>query len=400
MVSVSLFLVSSLLLQGCDLVGMKSWFKEAEKPKPKRNSTMDLDATATCNDGKFSCTGNNTKWCDKQEKRCMGEGSLHDLGTSCTPKCTWQCATPKCDQVCAPKCNQPICTTRCKGINTASCQMQCGKPDCKVVCPKQCAGKHCAKCKTECGKPKCELKCGKDQQPCRNLCAQPQCKWECNSPKEQACPKPQCNMKCEKPRKCMDNSYMVEKLPPLMPGETEVNKDHAKAAGAPAPAPAPVAMSPASASLVQISSAVRAKASMRVNLTTMGADRSLQLRQMDMEIEAADRSDIKFAAMEDPTSTSWTRTMREHHGHVTESESSCNHGSFHCDGDMHWCKQQRKKVDCRLPAKDTMIEDQQAETGAIQALQDVDRSLFLQQRKAIMLHKRSFLAAAIGHLGA
>jgi len=60
----------------------------------------------------------------------------------------------------------------------------------------------------------------------------------------------------------MDNSYMVEKLPPLAPGETEVNKDHAKAAGAPAPAPAPVAISPAAASLVQISSADRAKASM------------------------------------------------------------------------------------------------------------------------------------------
>jgi len=358
--SVGLFLVSSLLLQGCD------WFTEAENRKHKKTLKDDDVATATCDNGKFSCTGNFKKWCAEQEKRCTGEGSLHGSG-SCTPKCTWQCATPKCDQVCAPKCNQPICTTRCKGINTNSCKMQCGKPDCKVVCPKQfCAGKHCAKCKTECGKPKCELKCGKDEQPCRNLCAQPHCKWECNGPKEQDCPKPQCSMKCEKPRKCMDNTYMVEKLPPLMPGETEVNKDHATEYNAPA-------------SLAQISSALHAKASMRVNLTTMGADRSLQQSQMDLEM----------AAMEDPTSTSWTRTIREHDGRAIESESSCNHGSFQCKGDMHWCKQQRKKVVCRSLAEDPMVEDQQAEEAAVKALQDVDRSLFLQQRSTLLGHLRA-----------
>lgn len=157
---------------------------------------------------------------------------------------------------------------------------------------------------------------------------------------------------------------MVEKLPPLMPGETEVNKDHATEYNATMPA------------LVQISSAIRAKGSMRVNLTTMSADRSLQQRQMDLEM----------AATEDPTSTSWTRTIIDHHGHMTESESSCNHGSFHCDGDGHWCRQQRKKVVCRLPAKDRMSEDQQAEDVAMQALQGVDRSLFLQQRSAVLGH--------------
>merc|ERR1719395_436678 len=100
--------------------------------------------------------------------------------------------------------------------------------------------------------PVCKMQCSKpDEQPCHHVCAQPRCKWECKEPKD--CPKPTCHMKCEKPRNCMDNTHIVQQLPPLEPGETEGAAFHINKpppiGGAPAPAAA--ASPAASANLFQ-----------------------------------------------------------------------------------------------------------------------------------------------------
>jgi len=341
---VALVLFSSLLLQGCDF-GSKA---EKEVKIKEKQTEVDEFGAAQCLNKTFSCSGNWRSWCAQQKKRC--EGVAPDPAPAdCTPKCTWECGTAKCDQVCAPKCDKAICTTRCKGFNTQSCSMKCGKPSCKVVCPKHfCPGQQCAACKTECGPPQCQMQCEKqDEQPCRNVCAQPRCKWECKAPTE--CPKPKCAMKCQKPRGCMDNTHMVQQLPPLLPGETEVTSFHTVPSQSPAPAPpAPLAAAspaPAEASLLGIESTAHTKAStsmLLVNIATMQEDRSLQKRQVDLQL----------APMDVTTSFTWTKSIHKHNGQVTENDAACKKDGFQCKGDKTWCQEQEAIMNCETPESD------------------------------------------------
>lgn len=251
---------------------------------------------------------------------------------SCEPQCTWKCQTQKCDQACAPQCDEPVCTTRCKGFNTESCKMQCGQPSCVVVCPKFfCPGQHCPKCKTKCGEPTCNMVCGKDEQPCRHVCAEPKCKWQCSKPTD--CPKPKCKMDCEKPKGCIDSSEMVKQLPPLQPGEME-------ATTAPA-TPAGIATAP-TAALVGVASTIHGQAStLRVNITAMRTDHTLDMRQVELPLATGH----VMQAMQ--VGSTWTSKIRQRSfsdGQVTKSEASCNNGSFKCQGDAAWCAEQGRMM--------------------------------------------------------
>jgi len=312
------FLVSSVLLQGCDF-GESAEEDLPAPPRAVKKIEKDIEeelpaprkSAAQCNGGHFSCDGGWKEWCGRMKKQCKPK--------DCAPMCAWTCDSPQCNQECGPVCNQPVCSTRCKGFNTDSCKMKCGKPMCKVVCPKHfCPSEDCAACKTECGKPACKMECGVDEQPCRHVCAQPVCKWECKNP--QLCPKPKCAMKCKKAPDCMQKLHMFSKVPPLEPGETEIVTLESSG---PAPAPAPASFLANKAS------------TLRVNFTSMGEDHSLHTGQVDLAL-------VQMDSMVE--ATTWTREVSEHFGHVVENEAYCTDGKFRCQGDAAWCMEQEKIV--------------------------------------------------------
>jgi len=148
-------------------------------------------------------------------------------------------------------------------------------------------------------------------------------------------------MECEQPRHCMDNTDMVKELPPLQPGETEVTTAQALPAGA-APAAATLDLSapgPApAATLVGIASTVYDKsAKVRVNFATMGMDRSVSERQVELPL-ATEALQV---------GSTWTRKVRKHsqqNGQVTQSDASCEDGRFQCQGDASWCAEQKKTI--------------------------------------------------------
>jgi hypothetical protein len=128
---------------------------------------------------------------------------------------------------------------------------------------------------------------------------------------------------------------MVTQLPPLEPGETEVTTFQTLAAG-PGPAPSPAA------ALVSTKTEVHrgvSKSTMRVNITTMGKDRSLQRGQMELELASMD--DMQA------TTVSWTRSVTTMNGKVNEQETSCEDGKFQCNGDAAWCNEQ-KEIVCQV----------------------------------------------------
>jgi len=127
----------------------------------------------------------------------------------------------------------------------------------------------------------------------------------------------------------MDSTRMVQKLPPLEEGETEVLGFHTAADGG-APSAAPAA-SPAAASLAQVNGTA---STIRVEITTMGRDRSLKQAQVEVELAPPTVRALP----------SWTRRVRKQGGKVTESEASCENGKFQCQGDQAWCSEQREAV--------------------------------------------------------
>lgn len=354
-VFVGSMLVASMVLQGC----ISSGGGEEKKKLEEEEEALE-EGNAQCMGGNFSCDGPWRSWCAEQEKKCSGSDGI--LST-CTPQCTYSCEKKKCDQVCEPKCGQALCSTRCKGFDTHSCKMKCGQPNCKIVCPKHfCPGKECAKCKTECGSPQCKMECSKpDKQPCHHVCAEPSCKWECKEPKD--CGQPKCSMKCEKPRGCMDNTRMVQKLPALEPGETEVLGFHTSPGGG-APSPA-AAASPAAASLAQVNGTA---STIRVEITTMGGDRSLKQAQVEVELAPPTVRALP----------SWSRTIRKQGGKVTESEASCENGNFQCQGDKAWCAGQRETV-CSEAAEVAEATESQASEDVVQVAEAADGALQSQE---------------------
>jgi len=197
---------------------------------------------------------------------------------------------------------------------------------------------------------------------------------------------------------------MVTQLPPLEKGETEVvafHSDKHPAAGAPSPAGA---AAPAPATLLQ---SIHDKSStMRVDITTMGKDLSLQRGQVDLPVAPMD---VMATAL-----PSWTRTVKKQGGHVTESEASCDGGNFKCQGDKAWCEEQKDIVcadaaDAAQPqdeegaAEDSLqatepvqmvapedAQDADAEKVGDEALQDVQvSSAFVQQRSGKQAHLRA-----------
>jgi len=281
------------------------------------------NATATCSEGKGSCSENADKnWCAEQLKKCMVPPE-----DSCTPKCTWTCGKRECDQVCAPKCNPAVCSTRCKGFNTDTCKMKCQQPQCQVICPKNgCPKGNCAACRTECGKPVCQMECLKEEQPCHQVCAQPLCTWECSKP--QVCPLPDCKLTCEKPS-CNKQTPIVQALPPLEPGETEVTSSLTMAANA-----------SNQSSLLRLRSSVRMHTNtVRVNITSMGQDKSLHTKEVSLQVAAKDED------ME--AQSNWVVMAKTRDGKTSSLSASCSHGAFKCDGDGSWCALQRTRLFCQ-----------------------------------------------------
>jgi len=298
-------------------------FAAESAPAPAPAGSAAENATATCSEGKGSCSDNvNKSWCAEQLKKCMPVQE-----DTCTPKCSWTCGKRECDQVCAPKCNPAVCSTRCKGFNTDSCQMKCQQPQCQVICPKHgCPKGDCAACRTECGKPVCQMECKKEEQDCHQVCAQPLCKWECSKP--QVCPEPDCKLTCETPS-CNKQMPIVQALPPLEPGETEVSTSLTMRANA-----------SNQSSLLRLRSSVRMNSNtVRVNITSMGQDKSLHTREVSLRVEAPDES------ME--AQSNWVVTGRTRDGKPSSVKASCSHGAFKCDGDSSWCALQRKRLSCQ-----------------------------------------------------
>merc|ERR1719440_2335864 len=151
-------------------------------------------------------------------------------------------------------------------------------------------------------------------------------------------------MKCDKPKECMDDMVAGE-LPALEPGETEVLGYHlpadqaARFPGGPAPGPAAV---------VQVNAT--AASTIRVEIKTMGQDRSL--KQSQVEVALAPFVDTARAL------TSWTRTVRKQGGKIRESEASCENGLFQCKGDQAWCSKQQEAV-CSQAAEVATAESQE-----------------------------------------
>jgi len=146
-------------------------------------------------------------------------------------------------------------------------------------------------------------------------------------------------MTCEKPRDCSDNSRIVQALPPLEAGESEVATTMAAPAFAGAPSPAAASPAAASSLLSSASSIVHGAAStVRVNITTMKEDRTLHSRVVDLAVASEDAQPAAFM--------SWTRVLTSVDGKFTESEASCVSGHFRCDGDAAWCSQQRTSSTC------------------------------------------------------
>lgn len=170
-------------------------------------------------------------------------------------------------------------------------------------------------------------------------------------------------MKCEKPRDCLENTRMVQQLPALEPGESEVTFGAASQDTGAAPSPAAAVPAPMPKSLLQsFTSAMEGQAStMRVEITTMGQDHSVKKGEVDLPV-------APMQAVETVPVT-WTRTAKKHHGMVTESEASCNFGNFQCRGDAAWCTQQRQ---------DTVCEGSQTAVAA-QALQSAEAAEYALQ---------------------
>jgi len=324
------------------------------------------EGAASCKDGTFSCQSKDKQWCAEAMKKC-GAAKQSLSAADCTPKCSWSCEKKECDQVCAPKCNQAVCSTRCKGFNIDSCQMKCGQPNCKVVCPTHnCPKGNCAACTTECGKPVCQMQCKKDEQPCRHMCAQPVCSWQCKKP--DVCPKPSCSLKCEKPSSCTDNTRIVQQLPPLAPGETEVMA-HMAATIAAGPAPAPAAAS----FLSGTAAAAKVKAStMRVDITTMNSNFSIKKSQIDLSIVPLEPVSRALS--------SWTKTIRHTKGVRTESEAWCKSGEFQCSGDSAWCEQQQSVLTCAISKEMAAVEETKAEAATME-----EAELVLESREPMEL---------------
>jgi hypothetical protein len=171
----------------------------------------------------------------------------------------------------------------------------------------------------------------------------------------------------------MDDTRMVSQLPPLEPGETEVAAFASSAAG---PSPAP-------ASLLSAKSEVHNRVStLRVNVTTMGKDHSLQRGQVELQLASMDA--------EVATAVTWTKTIRRFQGQVKEHEASCRDGTFRCDGDAVWCVEQKKIVCQEIPMEDAaQLALQPAESLTIAGHAKIDHQndlAFMQRRSHLQGH--------------
>jgi hypothetical protein len=150
----------------------------------------------------------------------------------------------------------------------------------------------------------------------------------------------------------MDDTRMVSQLPPLEPGETEVAA-FASQAGGPSPAPAP-------ASLLSAKSEIHSRVStLRVNVTTMEKNHSVQRGQVDLKLALLD---AKAA-----TGDTWTKSIRRYDGQLREHSASCQDGKFQCSGDAAWCMDQKKIV-----CQEVVMDEQDEEEAAKIALQPTE----------------------------
>lgn len=160
---------------------------------------------------------------------------------------------------------------------------------------------------------------------------------------------------------------MVQKLPPLEEGETEVLGFHTSADGG-APSAAPAA-SPAAASLAQVNDTA---STIRVEITTMGRDRSMKQAQVEVELAPPTVRALP----------SWTRRVRKQGGKVTESEASCENGKFQCQGDEAWCSEKREAV-CSQAAAVAAAESQVTEDAG-QVAEATDDALQSQESVEVL----------------
>lgn len=143
---------------------------------------------------------------------------------------------------------------------------------------------------------------------------------------------------------------MVSQLPPLEPGETEVAAFASQAAGP----------SPALASLLSAKSEVHTRVStLRVNVTTMGTNHSLQRGQVELKLALMDAG----AAI----ANTWTKAIRRYDGQLREHSASCQNGQFQCSGDAAWCMDQKKIV-----CQEVVLNEQDEEEAAQIALQPTE----------------------------
>jgi len=119
---------------------------------------------------------------------------------------------------------------------------------------------------------------------------------------------------------------MVQALPPLEPGETEIVSGAAT-------------QTPAKGSLLNVKSAVQEQAAtMHVDIATMGSNHSLQNRRIELPLleEDADMTD----------SQTWIMALQVHGGKTSQSEAACKRGEFQCSGDAAWCAEQHAHITC------------------------------------------------------
>lgn len=130
-----------------------------------------------------------------------GMPDVHNVsGSSCHPKCVWDCGQRACNSNCKPACQAPKCVTTCRKPKLSQCRRKCQDPHCAVVCPNAtCAHGACPGCTTVCGEAKCTLDCGQGQL-CTSRCADPVCAWQCQPDPE--CVAPQCSLRCDGPKVC------------------------------------------------------------------------------------------------------------------------------------------------------------------------------------------------------
>jgi hypothetical protein len=75
---------------------------------------------------------------------------------------------------------------------------------------------------------------------------------------------------------------------------------------------------------------------MRVNITSMEADGSMKTSQVSLAMTQVDATESQ--------GTSWVRELREEFGKEKVIEASCTSGKFRCDGDAHWCAEQKETI--------------------------------------------------------